>query len=279
MLAGGMTQAPVLVARDEFLILADRRIADAAAGRGQLLLTAGEAGIGKTRLLGSFAGKAQAAGFTVIRAAAYPGDVQSFAGLLLDLASDLMSAPDPALADVGRRLSDRVRSISAADGDGDAHHRRRLLIQDLVDLIIAAGRTGPALLLLEDLHWADPLSLDVLGHLAGRLGNRPLLVAAAYRSDELDPSLPLGELRTRLISQRLAEEIRLPRLDLAQTASVVSAVLGQPVPERVARAIHQRSDGIPLHIEELIAAIENASLTLQSGAMVRNAAVMLGLNL
>src|SRR4029077_3781292 len=75
-LAGGMTQAPVLVARDEFLILADRRIADAAAGRGQLLLTAGEAGIGKTRLLGSFAGKAQAAGFTVIRAAAYPGDVQ-----------------------------------------------------------------------------------------------------------------------------------------------------------------------------------------------------------
>jgi DNA-binding CsgD family transcriptional regulator len=268
-----MTQAPVLVARDEFLILADRRIADAAAGRGQLLLTAGEAGIGKTRLLGSFAGKAQAAGFTVIRAAAYPGDVQSFAGLLLDLASDLMSAPDPALADVGRRLSDRVRSISAADGDGDAHHRRRLLIQDLVDLIIAAGGTGPALLLLEDLHWADPLSLDVLGHLAGRLGNRPLLVAAAYRSDELDPSLPLGELRTRLISQRLAEEIRLPRLDLAQTASVVSAVLGQPVPERVARAIHQRSDGIPLHIEELIAAIENASLTLQSGAMVRNAAV------
>ena len=54
---------------------------------------------------------------------------------------------------------------------------------------------------------------------------------------------------------------------------MVSAVLGQPVPERVARAIHQRSDGIPLHIEELIAAIENASLTLQSGAMVRNAAV------
>ena len=43
MLAGGMTQAPVLVARDEFLILADRRIADAAAGRGQLLLTAGTA--------------------------------------------------------------------------------------------------------------------------------------------------------------------------------------------------------------------------------------------
>jgi DNA-binding CsgD family transcriptional regulator/tetratricopeptide (TPR) repeat protein len=272
-LAGGMTQAPVLVGRDEFLALADRRLAETAAGHGLLVLAAGEAGIGKTRLLGSFAGKAQAAGFTVIRAAAYPGDVQSFAGLLLDLASDLMSAPDPVLADVGRRLSDRVRSISAADGDGDAHHRRRLLIQDLVDLISATGGAGPVLLLLEDLHWADPLSLDVLGHLAGRLGARPMLVAAAYRSDELDPSLPLGELRTRLISQRLAEEIRLPRLDLAQTASVVSAVLGQPVPERVARAIHQRSDGIPLHIEELIAAIENASLTLQSGAMVRNAAV------
>ena len=97
MRARGVIQSPVLVGRDDFLALAERRLAGAAAGAGQLLFVAGEAGIGKTRLLGAIARQAHASGFAVVRAAAFPGDVQSFAGLLLDLASDLMSARDPAL--------------------------------------------------------------------------------------------------------------------------------------------------------------------------------------
>jgi predicted ATPase len=74
------------------------------------------------------------------------------------------------------------------------------------------------LIILEDLHWADELSLEVLGHLAARLAGRPVLVSGAYRSDELYPRLPMRELRARLVGQRLAEEIRLPRLTLDQTA-------------------------------------------------------------
>jgi hypothetical protein len=65
---------------------------------------------------------------------------------------------------------ERVRQISA-DG-GDAHHRRRLLVQDLADLLATADAGGPFLILLEDLHWADELSLDVIAHLAGRLAAR-----------------------------------------------------------------------------------------------------------
>ena len=251
-----------------------RRLAEATAGSGQLLFVAGEAGIGKTRLLGAIAGHAQASNVPVLRAAAFPGDVQSFAGLLLDLASDLTSATEPALGDLGRSLSSRVRAISASSSAaGDAHRRRRLLVQDLADLLVTTDPATPVLMILEDLHWADPLSLDVLGHLASRVATRPMLVAGAYRSDELYPQLPMRDLRARLLAQRLAEEIRLPRLGLDQTATMTSAVLGRPAPVQLVAAIHARSDGIPLHVEELLAAVDEDALTPQSGAAVQAAAV------
>ncbi len=267
----GVIQSPVLVGRDAFLTLMEDRLADAAAGAGRVLLVAGEAGIGKTRLLGSITRRAQASSFGVARAAAFPGDVQSLGGLLLDLASDLTSASDPVLSDLGRSLTSRIRAIPA--DDGDAHHRRRLLVQDLTDLLVTADPGTPVLIILEDLHWADELSLDVLGHLAGRIETRPVLIAGAYRSDELYPSVPLRDLRARLLAQRLAEEVRLPRLGLDQTATMTSATLGRPVPAQLVTAIHRRTDGIPLHVEEFLAAIDENSLTAQPGAAVQAAAV------
>ena len=191
--ARGSIQSPVLVGRDSFLALIEDRLAAAATGEGGLLFVAGEAGIGKTRLLSAVARRAETGGFAVVRAAAFPDDVQSLAGLLLDLAGNLLPAREPALSELGRNLTSRVRAISAAAGD--AHHRRRVLVQDLADLLVTADPGTPALIILEDLHWADELSLDVLGHLAGRLATRPLLVTGAYRSDELYPRLPMRDLR------------------------------------------------------------------------------------
>ena len=267
----GMVQSPVLVGREDYLALAGRRLAEAAAGAGQLLFVAGDAGVGKTRLLAAIAKQAVAGGIIVVRAAAFPGDGQSLAGLLLDLASTLRSAAEPALADLGRALTGRLREI--ATSAGDAHHRRRLLIQDVVDLLMSADPGAPVLIILEDLHWADELSLDVLGHLARRLSGRPLMVAGAYRSDELYPRLPMRQLRAWLVSQRLAEEIRLPRLTAQQTATMASATLGRPVPAQALAAIHARTDGIPLHIEEFLAAIDADVLNAQPGTAVQAAAV------
>jgi DNA-binding CsgD family transcriptional regulator/tetratricopeptide (TPR) repeat protein len=263
----GTIQSPVLVGRDPFLGLIEDRLAGAAAGEGRLLFVAGEAGIGKTRLLSAVARQADVGGFAVVRAAAFPDDVQSLAGLLLDLAGNLRPAREPALSELGRSLTSRVRAISGAAGD--AHHRRRVLVQDLADLLVTAGAGTPVLIILEDLHWADELSLDVLGHLAGRLATRPVLVAGAYRSDELYPRLPMRELRARLLGQRRCEEIRLPRLGLAQTAAMTSALLGRPAPAQMVQAIHERSDGIPLHVEELLAAVDEDALTPHSGTAIQ----------
>ena len=105
-----------------------------------------------------------------------------------------------------------------------------------------------------------PLRTVMRDHLAGRIANRPILIASAYRSDELYSSVPLRELRSRLLGQRLAEEIRLPRLRLDQTATMTSATLGRAVPAQLVTAVHERTDGIPLHIEEFLAAIDENTL-------------------
>src|SRR5690348_2774412 len=183
----------------------------------------------------------------------------------------LLPAPEPALSELGRNLTSRVRAISAAAGD--AHHRRRVLVQGVADLLVTAGASTQVLIIVEDLDWADELSLDVPGHLASRLATRPLLVTGAYRSDELYPRLPMRDLRARLLGQRLTEEIRLPRLRLAETAAMTSALLGRPAPAQMVQAIHERSDGIPLHVEELLAAIDEDTLTPQSGAAIQAATV------
>ncbi|MDX6202158.1 MAG: hypothetical protein QOJ83_1658, partial [Frankiales bacterium] len=81
--------SPVLVGRDELLALADRRLHQAATGHGHLLLVSGEAGSGKTRLLGSIRRRAELADFSVLSAAAFPGDTDASGGVLLDLAGDL----------------------------------------------------------------------------------------------------------------------------------------------------------------------------------------------
>src|ERR1700733_14371206 len=132
----GVIQSPVLVGGEGFLTQLESRLACAAAGAGRVLLVAGEAGIGKTRLLGSITRRARTSGFGVARAAAFPGDVQSLGGLLLALASDLVSRPEPVLRDLGQSVTSRIRALPA--DAGDAHHRRRLLVHDLADLLVTA---------------------------------------------------------------------------------------------------------------------------------------------
>jgi DNA-binding CsgD family transcriptional regulator/tetratricopeptide (TPR) repeat protein len=245
-------ESPVLVGRDDVLALAGRRLAAAADGRGHLLFLAGEAGIGKTRLLEFVARAAGRRSFDLVRAVAFPGDTEASGGLLLDLAGDLRASGDPRLGGLGEALSGRLRDLAAVDGD--RHRQRRLLVQDLSDALLALGGERPALVVLEDLHWADQLSLEVVAHLATRLRSRAMLVAGAYRSDELYPRVPMREWRARLLNQRLAEEVRLPRLTLEQTATMASTLLAGAAPATLVAAVHDRGDGIPLHVEELLAA-------------------------
>jgi len=253
--ARNLVVCPILVGRDDLLSLADRRLGGASAGRGGVLFLAGEAGIGKTRLLGGIERRAQASGFLVARGVAYPRDLEVAGGVFLDLARSL--GRTRTAGDAGSSLGARLEASTDDDQGGDRHRRRRVLVLDAVDLLAGLGAERPVLLSLEDLHWADDLTLEILAALARRVQELPILVVATYRSDELYPRIPMREWRARLLAGRLAEEARLGRLDLAGTASMTTLILGGglPAPRDLVESIHRRSDGVPLHVEELLAGL------------------------
>lgn len=243
---------PILVGRDEYLDLADRRLAEARGGAGRLLLLVGEAGIGKTRLLESIARRARAAGMVVAYGALAPRDLEVPGGLFLDLARG-MARTGP-LHEAGLALSDLLQGDAGTDAD--PARRRRVLVLDAVDLLAGAVVT-PVMVSLEDLQWADDLSLEILASLARRLPEVPALVVGTFRSDELYPRSPMREWRNRLVTQRLAEEARLGRLSLEDTATMASLLDDSSLPAArpVVERIHERTNGIPLHVEELLGAL------------------------
>ena len=214
-------------------------------GAGHLLLVAGEAGIGKTRLLREFANSVESA--TVVDAAAFPRDAEAAGAVVLAISEGLRRS--------GRDESARVvrERLLTPDPDGDAARRRRLLAGDLADLILAALTTRPTLLRIEDLHWADDLSLEVLERVAVLLPGQRIVIVATYRTDELYSGTHLGSWRARLLGRRAAEEVVLRRLSAEQTASVVEAITSKVPSAEFVASLQRRSDGIPLHIEELIA--------------------------
>jgi DNA-binding CsgD family transcriptional regulator/tetratricopeptide (TPR) repeat protein len=237
--------SPLMIGRDDVIALAHRRWAGAMAGSGHLLLVAGEAGIGKTRLLHDFANSAGSA--TIVDAGAFPRDGDAAGAVVLAISDGLRRS--------GRDESARaVRArLLAPDPDGDAARRRRLLAGDLADLILAALSTGPTLLRIEDLHWADDLSLEVLERVAALLTECQIMIMATYRTDELYRGTYLGSWRARLLDRRAAEEIVLRRLSPEQIATVVEAITEEVPSGEFVASLQRRSDGIPLHIEELIA--------------------------
>ena len=244
-------QSPLLVGRDDLLQLAERRIAEATAGRGHLLLLAGEAGVGKTRLLQSIERRADTDGFRVAQGDLSPNDSEVPLASILDLA----------------RTMSRIESFGTLGAEilgheggrrGDGLSRRQLLVHEIADLILGSIH-APTLLAFDDIQWADELSLEVIGDLARRAREVPLLLVAGYRLGELPTGSIHREWRARLLSQRLAEEVRLERLTHDQTALVTTLILGTglPAPREVVAAIYERTDGIPLHIEELLAALRD----------------------
>ena len=115
----------------------------------------------------------------------------------------------------GVALSARLAAIDDTE-TGDAHRRHRLLVLNAVDALAGAAQTGPALLALEDLHWADDLTLEILAALSRRLPELSLLIVGTYRSDDLYPRVPMREWRSRLLAGRLAEEARVRRLSVGK---------------------------------------------------------------
>jgi DNA-binding CsgD family transcriptional regulator len=153
---------------------------------------------------------------------------------------------DPAFGSLGRDL------LEIAASRLNAHAaRRRDLVMEIVDILTSPK--VPTILLFEDLQWADDLSLETLTELARQGRAVPLFLVGAYRSNEALATQSLRDWRSRLVTQRLGEEVRLGRLSRDDTALMTTLIFanGLPAPREVVDAVYARTDGVPLHVEEL----------------------------
>jgi predicted ATPase/DNA-binding CsgD family transcriptional regulator len=136
---------------------------------------------------------------------------------------------------------------------------------------------GPLLLILEDLHWADDTSLELLAFLASRLEvnaalstptgegpSRALMILCTYRPEALPDNPALGRLLLHLQAQRQVQELHLAPLALAEHQRYVKGILEQPVSEAFARFLFQWDEGNPFYTEELLGAmVVNGQLKAQ----------------
>ena len=265
MTRAGSVLCPVIVGRDEVLERFDRLIGEAALGHGHALFLSAPAGLGKTRLVRAVARKAVAAGLRVDGGSVAPQDLHVPLASIREMANGLRNSTE-----FGTLPAD----LLAFDGrhDGDALGSRRLIVRGVADRILEAI-DKPTVLVFDDLHWTDEMSLEVIGELARLCADKPLFLLGGYRADEFPTGSIHREWRARLLSQRHAEEARLQPLTLEETAIATTLILGGelPAPRDVVTAVHERTNGIPLHIEELLGALDDDART--DGRRIREATV------
>jgi len=253
-----------IVGREGELALLHDNLEAASGGERRVALISGEAGIGKTRLLGEFAESARRHGWLVLSGHAYDSEgmppylpfiealqVHIRASSPGDLREQLgMGAADVSLLlpELRRRLPDLPQSIPAG---GDEQRYR--LFEAVCDFLDAIARGTPAGLLfcLDDLHWADESSLLLLEHLARRPPQAPMLVLATYRDTDLDVTPPLARLLEELTRRPHVQRLDLHRLEKEEVGALLTALGPREPPSTLVEAIYREAEGNPFFVHEV----------------------------
>ena len=229
-------------------------------GRGGLVLLAGEAGMGKTRLAGEAARRCGDA-LVLSGSASHSGTVP-YGPVVAALRSRLRSDPG-ALADCGP-LASHLAMILPELGAPAAATDRLTLFEAIRCALAKLAEDRPVLVVLDDLHWSDEATLELLSALAHPLGELSVLVVAAYRSDGLARDHGLRRLRHELRRARRLDELVLGPLERDDVAQLLAAVLEDPPSPSLVRSVHDATQGTPFFVEELAAALR-VSGALRSG--------------
>src|SRR5260370_12935 len=203
-------------------------------GEVQVALVSGEAGIGKSGLVAEVKASAAAHSFLLLlegqcfqtdSAFPYAPLLDFFRAYFARLARlTPTSLPDTThsfASTLSRLLPDLATLPAPLSGDPEEEKRR--LFAAMTHFVTEQAAQHPVLLVVEDIHWCDDLSLDLLLHLARRCRQVPLLLLVTYRSDELHPRL--RRWLTQLDRERLAQECPLERLSPAEVAAMLGAIL------------------------------------------------------
>ncbi|MHC1559165.1 helix-turn-helix transcriptional regulator [Actinomycetospora sp. C-140] len=241
--------------------VATARLDATAAGRGGLLLIDGEAGLGKTTLADELGRTASERGFRVAVGGARHGDEAPFAPFVELIEQLYHSLPiaefvdvlGPGAGDIARFVPELRRwfPTTPAPVAVPPGHERRLVFSAVTEALRRLGTVAPALLVLEDLHWADTATLLLISHLAPRLAGTPTLVVATFRPEDDGMPTPLEEAVEQWRRHGLSEHIALRALDRSEVGEMLAALGGRPPPERVVARCHELTGGNPFFVAEV----------------------------
>ena len=255
-----------LVGRDGELTRLLGLLDDASAGRPSHALISGDAGVGKTRLVAELAARAADRGFLVLSGrCAELGDSIPYLPLADALregtttpgaATEPLAAALAARPVLGRLLPDR--DVAAQRGGEVSGLAQQQLFGAVLGLLAELADGHPVLLILEDLHWADRSTRDLVTFLSRVLHRERVAVVVTYRTDDLHRRHPLRPVVAELLRLPSVASIELGPLGYADMASHLTALAGEPLDPAVLHRMVARAEGNPYYAEELLAAVEPA---------------------
>jgi class 3 adenylate cyclase/tetratricopeptide (TPR) repeat protein len=265
--ASGLTE---LVGRQEELDLLLRRWAKVVAGEGQVVLLSGEAGIGKSRLTAALQDRLATEPHTRLRYFCSPQHTDS---ALYPIISQMARAARFAHGDSAQTRLDKLDAVLdrsytppqdralfaellslANDGrypkaDLTPQQRRERTLEALITQIVALAEQNPLLMIFEDIHWIDPTSLEALGRGVDRIKSVGVLLITTYRP----------EFEAPWIGRPYVTVLTLNQLGEREIAAMIDSVAGNTlVPDSIRQDIIERTDGIPLFVEEMTKAVLEA---------------------
>jgi len=243
------------VGRKDELDLLRAAFARAAGGHGSTVLLSGDAGIGKTRLIGEWRIWLQQRQAIVGLGECLDYARAPYAPFVDALRDALTQAPD-ALRDalaVRRILSTLIPELGGGSGPRAAEVSKRQLFDAFAEAFRIIATASTAIIAIEDLHWADPDSLDLLLHLSRIAPHERIMLVATFRDDEVDRG-KLASLRARLQRRPNVDAVRLSPLERTEMRMLAREMLGKHPPtgrEAIERSI-TLAEGNPFYAEELL---------------------------
>jgi class 3 adenylate cyclase len=260
---------PVLIRREDELAALEDALLAARRGESRFIALAGEAGIGKTRLARELAGEARELGCTVLAGACSDAEltlpylpfVEAIANYLDDVDQDQLSAAlGPSVAELAQLFPQLARG-AALEQSPDAGQAKLRLFEAVVSLLALPAREHTLLLVIEDVHWADASTRELLDYLARRLTDLPSLILVTYRRDELNRRHPLMPVLQGWRRSGVADVVELEPLTADGVGEMLAAILGdEAVDAELRELMVERSEGNPFVLEEMLReAVEGAA--------------------
>lgn len=257
------SSASHLVGRRRELTSLWKQYEAAKSGYARAALLVGELGIGKTRLLDEFAKRAVGDGATVLRGGASESEgMPPYLPFLEALGQYIRVAPVNKLSEqiaiAPQILASILPELTARLGEFSAPYpllpeQTRLRLYEAIGMFLEVISTPHVLVLtLDDLHWADTSSLDLLCYIVRHHSKAKLLIVGTYREGEIDRNPALERAVTELARQRILTKVPIAPLSVDEIEALAVSYLGDPISPILSQLLYAQSEGNPFFAEELI---------------------------